>query len=898
MTAIVFLFVLVAIPTVPLTNDPENGSFQVSSDGLDDIESDPFIEEVQSLASEHVEGVMNPAAIEQIGYLSSGNQTAHTDKDSNVGYDFAIDEAHNWMGSSAEVDIWNLTKVFAANGTFDSGISGMNDNLALNVTAYPFGWNTSGYSPNAKTIQRSGYISEDRKYVVLENEGEQIGTGVNLRFRHGAGTIIQFNQSVENTPYTEDFVFEFDYLYLRGPLGLPPSSNISLVARADGVTVWSTNLPDLASRNQWYSSGRIDFSQVGMNESFVFQIALEIPNDVTLYVTDYDFINSVYLTVHIDDVLFNGAAKPGFDEVDLEFAAGAASTPIVGSDGMGEAEILNASFWRSPPLSTSITANTTVSFDYRIRLQSHRSSNSTWATDVAREGTFYTASLGESAIQSFYAYLGFLGDYEELTQTFRFPTDWENYTILDPFLTDVTSLCSLNAGQIVIPTDIMDRLGWWKVTSQSPNYVDSSETLRYDSSSLKWSQQNVYRSTNKTMMSLVIGGASPVSEPLLGVNVTWLLPNGTTWFYESLDGGINGAINSSILEFGSLNATAGLWSVRVHWTNGTEVAYDQATFEVHHRANLVPVEALIEAESGETIWGYLRHRDAENGEYLLGPSSMISANWSGSTIQFVSNPAQKWWEASLDTSPLSSGDSIVFANASRQYYDDVSCSFTVRLIFTDNVVTLYQKAAEVGLGELYPAEFRFEDRYGSPIEEANVTVAYTGPAGGLIQGNVTNMGFGDYAAELTTRYSGTYTVAISASTDHHQVATDTLLLNVGSLTSNLIMLNGSAAIMEYGNSFRLVVRYTNWTGDGLAGADVSVISYTPGTGLEVTPSQYEGGGNYSTVLTPQMADTFILLIRANVTNYETQLSSFTLHVTEIGTTLDTISLVEALYYGR
>ncbi len=900
LTAITFLVILVAAPNVSLISFLANGPNLASSNGLDDPDSDPFagLQEVYSQASEHVEGVMNPAEIEQIGYLSSGDQTAHTDKDSDVGYDFMIDDAHNWLGSGAEVEIWNLTKVFAANGTFDSGITGMNDNLALNVSAYPFGWNTSGYSPNAKTIQRSGYIGEDRKYVVLENEGEQIGTGSNLRFRHGASTIIQFNQSVENTPYTEDFVFEFDYLYLRGPLGLPPTSNISLVARADGVIVWSTNLPDLASRNQWYSSGKIDFSQVGMNESFVFQIALEIPVDVNLYVTDYEFINSVYLTVHVDDVSFNGAAKPGFDEVDLEFAAGAASTPIVGSDGTGEASILNASFWRSPPLSTAITANTTVSFDYRIRLQSHRFSNSTWATDVAREGTLYTASLGESAIQSFYAYLGFLGDYEELTQTFRFPKDWENYTILDPFLADVTSLCSLSAGQIVIPTDIMDHLGWWKVTSESPNYADSIETLRYDSSSLKWSQHSVFRSTNKTMTSLVIGGASPVSEPLLGVNITWLLPNGTTWFYESLDGGSNGVINSSILEFGSLNATAGLWSVRVHWTNGSEVAYDEATFEVHHRANLVPVKTLIEAESGDTVWGYLRHRDAENGEYLLGPSSLVSANWSGSTVHFVSNPAQKWWEANLDTSVLGPGDSLVIANASRQYYDDVSCSFTVRLVFTDNILTMYEKAAEVGLGEIYIAEFKFEDRYGSAIESANVSVAYSGPADGLTQGNVTNLGFGNYSVELTSRYSGTYTVTASASTDHHQVAADTLLLSVGSLTSHLVMLNGSAAIMEYGNTFRLVVRYTNWTGDGLSGADVGVISYTPGTGLDVTSSQYEGDGNYSLVLTPQMAGTFTVLIRANVTNYDTQLSSFTLHVTEIGTTLDTISLVEALYYGR
>ncbi|MFX1417127.1 MAG: hypothetical protein ACFFC0_09955, partial [Promethearchaeota archaeon] len=304
------------------------------------------------------------------------------------------------------------------------------------------------------------------------------------------------------------------------------------------------------------------------------------------------------------------------------------------------------------------------------------------------------------------------------------------------------------------------------------------------------------------------------------------------------------------------------------------------------------------AESGAVVWSLLTYRDAENGDYLMDPTSSISANWSLSTVDYIPNPAQKWWEAGLDTSVLTSGDSIVVVNASLPYYDDASCTFLVRLEFTDNDLILYQATGEVGLGEPFLAEFKFTDRYGAPIENANVSINHNGELDDLNLGNVTYLGSGNYSFVITPVTSGTYTIVISALTDHHRSAKDTLFLNVGSLGSNLIMLNGSAAIIDYGVPYRLVVRYTNWTGDGLAGANVSIVGQTPAVGLDATPTQYEGDGSYSMILNPQSTGTFTLLLRANVTNYETQLASFSLHVTVIGTDMDTISLVEALYYGR
>jgi len=856
-------------------------------------------------SSEPSEGVLHPATIENVGYTTSGHLSVRTDTYPNPTLDLPIDQDHNWVASSAEVDVWNLTQLYAINGTFDEGVPGININPNGTLGDYPHGWSAASVSTDPDQQQIAAYDDTGRSYVTVQNEAEVTNNPQHI-YTHFAGTQVLWNQSMAIVPYTDQFVLSFDYLYLQGPLGTGYSGNCSIHVFINGTSLWQVNLPTLNQRGVWYSTGQVPINIALLRNSTTFMIGLVI--DETMVVDgddDYDgdsfpdgAINTQFISVYLDDVSLVGANNPTPEQVDLEFTAGSGTTPIAGSSGSGAATIVNGSYWVSNPVSTQITSNSTVSFDYETRLKSHRFTNSTWTTDIANEGVHYTVTPDASPQVSFFTYVGFSSDYENLTIRVLHPGDWQNATIFDPFLSDVTGLCSIQEGSLEIPTFLMDRLGMWRFTLDAPNYASSITIEKLDVLGLSWGPASVYRSWNRTRAAITISTATDAPDPLNLVNVTWTTPNGTEWISETLNGGVGGNINGSGFTLGPLNASAGLWSVHVHWTNGTEIACGTTTFEVHHAATLEPIEALIEAESGDVVWSLVTYRDAENGDYLMDPTSSVSANWSMSTVNYVPNPAQKWWEASLDTSVLASVDSIVVVNASLPYYDDASCTYVVRLMFTQNELVLSQTAGQVGLGEPFTAEFNFADRYGTPIENATVSADYTGPAGGLKFGNATDLGSGDYSLTITPSTSGTYSIVITASTDYHVAEKATLFLFVGSLASNLESFNGTGAIIEFGASFRLVVRYTNWSGDGLTGADVSIFTMTPDLGLNATPAEDHGDGNYSVVLEPWATGTFTVVLKVNITNYDPQYPSFSLHVTDIGTDMDTISLVEALYYGR
>jgi hypothetical protein len=410
----------------------------------------------------------------------------------------------------------------------------------------------------------------------------------------------------------------------------------------------------------------------------------------------------------------------------------------------------------------------------------------------------------------------------------------------------------------------------------------------YDSGGDSWSAETIFRSGNRSRAAISIGSGLETPDPLNQVNVTWMMPNGTIWYQESISGGINGDIYSSELVFGPINTNAGEWQVRVLWTNGTEVASGETLFEIHHRASLTPVVSLIETESGMLVWAQVEYKDDENNQVIIEevPGSYMNSNWSASVIPFDPNPSQKWWEALFDTSALTAGDWTVVVSAHRDYFDDVSCQFTVRLLSVDNTLTIDTTNAEVDLGATHIATFSYTDYLGSGIDNADVNVTIDGPDGGISWTPPANdLGGGAYSIEFNTHISGTYRIFITASRTFYEEATDTLFLLVGELGSNFAIVNSTPGIMQYGDSYSLWVQYTNSSGEGLAGASVEAISVAPAVGLTVYPAVDEGGGYYSFLLVPSLTATYEIAFRANITNYKVGLGSFILSVNRISGSL-------------
>ncbi|UCH05789.1 MAG: hypothetical protein JSW05_06385, partial [Candidatus Thorarchaeota archaeon] len=257
-------------------------------------------------SSEPSEGVIHPTTIENVGYATSGHLSVRTDTNPNPTLDLPIDQDHSWVASSAEVSVWNLTQLYVINGTFEEGSPGININPNGTLGDYPNGWSAGSINTDPDQQQIAAYDDTGRSYVTMQNEAEVTNNPQHI-YTHWAGTQVLWNQSVDVTPYTDQFVLSFDYLYLQGPLGTGYSGNCSIHVFINGTSLWQVNLPTLNQRGIWYSTGQVPINIALLGNSTTFMIGLVI--DETMVVDgddDYDgdsfpdgAINTQFISVYL-----------------------------------------------------------------------------------------------------------------------------------------------------------------------------------------------------------------------------------------------------------------------------------------------------------------------------------------------------------------------------------------------------------------------------------------------------------------------------------------------------------------------------------------------------------------------------------------------------------------------
>jgi len=572
-----------------------------------------------------------------------------------------------------------------------------------------------------------------------------------------------------------------------------------------------------------------------------------------------------------------------------------------------------------------------------------------------------------------------------------------------------------------------------------------------------------------------------------------------------MSNGVGGQVTSTPHSLGSFNATAGQWSVCIQWNNGTEIAYGSALFEVHHSAILISDPSEISTDNGLTIKGLVRYTDADTGAYLMDEIASLEANWSGSAIPFVANPIQNWWEADFDTSIAGAGDFIIIVNASRPYYDDISCQILIHSInvtrlnspnapwtstewssevlltfnfetydygtdtwgpvvnnsdvsvdlnwtlgywnvvedstpgiylvsldtsvkpsgtylldttfekpdhesqqllltlivspIASSLVILGETSARVNISDDYSLKLEYSDHTDTPIpsasvivdsvapavglshttieevsgepgnysvtltpdnagvftirfvatelnsepgstvfvlvvndvdtslvvpggnsfeigltdvfnttftyktfddvgiESASISILYSGTSGGL-SWNLIEKSLGEYNVEFSATTSGTYVVTIAAFKQYYQSASDSFFLVVRDISTNFTTFNGTAGIVSFGNDYRLVMSYTNGSDFGLTGANISIESVVPETGLSWGTTIPGDPGNYSIVLTPQEPDTFTILVKASLLNHQVQFVRFTITATAIASSLTVLNTSTTIAFDQ
>ena len=866
-------------------------------------ETKPEGKNVYSLAdAAPADGILNPVTVEQSGYAASGNISARTDNYQNLAYDLPLDVTHGWVADHAEVSVWNLEKLYVVNGTYGQGFPGVNVNPNGTIDYYPLGWSADSTDTAAypDDVQLAAYDDTGKQYVMVENQGGKEGQNA---FGHAAGTSIIWTQSIQNAPYTEDFLLDFNYFYLRGPLdknpGNPILGNCSITVLINGITFWNMSLLTLSQRGVWTDTGVIPITVTGAPSSFVFQIGLVIDQSLILDKRlDYDnngiadgIGNAAYITVYLDDVSFIKATPPTADQVQLEFLAGGSSEALAGSAGTYYASIPNSSYWTATPVPVALTSNTSVSFDYKTRLYSHRFTDSNWRTNIDDVGVTYTVGHGTSSDLTLYTYVGYLGNYEDPEMMVVFPIDWGNATISDPFLKNLTVNCTIGGGFLTVPTSIIDRLGWWEIKLQSPNYAKSIKSQIFD---VSWTDETIFRIGNTTRADITIGTDSQILGSLTNVNVSWFNPYDMIWATELTFGGVAGQIFSSSQTFTSVSSPAGRWWVEVYWTNGSEVAYDMASFEVHHSTSIVADPIEIVTHVGSKVKGLIRYIDGDTGAYLMDPVATLEGNWSGSAISFIPNSIQNWWEADFDTAITGAGTFAIVVTSSQIYYDDASCMITV---YSTNTTRLSSPSAPwtaAEWGSTVSLTFRYDvydpstSTWSHVNNNSDVTFAINWTAGyWSISENKT---LGVYIAELNSSIvsAGAFLLNVSFGKPHHDTKTLLLTLILSPTTSSLTIFDGLSERVDLEQSKQIKLGYKDKNGNPVQGANVVIEDVSPVNGLDHTSIVEVPGeaGNYTVTLTPYSPTVFTVRFVATGSNAQPASSVYVLVVNDVTTTLE------------
>ena len=249
--AILVAFVVIILSSATYVS-PNLGYDRTNSDLTTESQSENVDSSLLKKAtlSDHVEteGTLNPVVIEQRGNKTNPTLHAETDSITNTRSNLTIDTLNNWVGSRASVELTNLKRLYVANGSFSEGIAGSNINPLGSVSSYPYGWDAISDLPNPSMVTTATYSLEQ---VYVEITGERVGQ----IYYYTDGTYVYWTQTVNNTPYLEDFILNFDYNYERGPID---NSNVTLRVYIESfhVTV-SFGVTMARSRHPIASAGRL-----------------------------------------------------------------------------------------------------------------------------------------------------------------------------------------------------------------------------------------------------------------------------------------------------------------------------------------------------------------------------------------------------------------------------------------------------------------------------------------------------------------------------------------------------------------------------------------------------------------------------------------------------------------
>ena len=610
-----------------------------------------------------------------------------------------------WLGSEVTVTVRDLQRLVALNGSFVNGNAGSNVDWFGDGIYAPFGWAARREIQSGLGRQRAAYYTSDDGYVTIENEGYEVSSPDG--YRHYNGTRIYWYQTIENTEENEDFIFDFSYQYLHGPLGESFAGIFNFTVQVlNGSTElwsWSTDPTNMSGRGQWMSLGPTEFSLSEPLSVFELRISLcvqtlggyvQIPvDDPDL---DGDSTNGQYLTFLLDDVSLVAAERPSLDSVELTAMNSFAGIAAFSGNESHSSVVLNYTYWTFVLIPVTLSSNTTISFEFSAAVtRMSKFANSSRSTSSDTCGSLFSVNPNEPVSISWCFYVESYPEAEDLSLSIVHPADWTLSAVRDPLGLDVAQGCTTGIGRVTVPSGLVDSAGWWTFECSGPNYAYEVETELLSPQSSQWVVSGIYRSNSRIRCSANITTEASGVDRVLEAEFSIHDSEGLLWSSENASVSNSSLVYTTPLILGPVNASIGQWSAYVTWSNGTEVAYGLREFEVHHGITAFPHTPSVSIDDEEEFTAAVHLYDQDNGYVILSEAEVIG-NLSSQIVAFSPNMARSWWEASFNVSALDAGSYMILINITIPFYDAAGCHIQLRIPDSESIYGVAFRAGFLG----------------------------------------------------------------------------------------------------------------------------------------------------------------------------------------------------------
>ena len=800
-----------------------------------------------------------------------------------------------WFGDQIKVTTSDVRKLYALNGTFESGSPGTNEDWSGDGSYYADGWLARCVDTNG--VQRSSYVQDTDSYVVVENEGES-----NIPYyRHYNGSKIYWYQDIDNSEVNKLFYFNLDYNYMRGPLGTNFEGifqlSFEILNGSDLIWNWTIDLTNVTQRQNWFHTGPILVNITEALPTFRAQVVLSVDTPSS-YVAinrydadlDGDSTNGQFITVYLNNLELKSATTFSCPQVDL--AVETAETGSVSLSSTGFA-LVNHTSWPNAINSISFTSNTSIIFTYSSYFSKmYRLYNSSYTTNLANIGTSFAVDLDTSVNITFYTYVQSSPEAKDLGFIVYCPSNWENATVEDPFGEYVTII---HSDFILVPSGSVDSVGWWKFNVKGINYAQSISTQVHDGSN--WNDEDTFLYSDLIRCYVSIGTETSSVVSVADLEIIWYLPDDSVLSSEFAGNASGSLVYSTNWTLTGEGGVAGEWHLTAMWQNGTEVAFGLCVFEVYHEMHIVPDVSHIEADLDDvfTVAVYLFGQD--NITPITTGASVVG-NWSTGDILFSPNLAKGWWEVDINTTTIGIGYFTININATMAYHMTTSSIVTVRITTVTLLSVLDNQYVEIEPDETIQVDVRFSFIDGTGIDDATINVlSCTGPEDGLIFGGAFHVSgeSGNYSMEITARYSGTYFVTLTASNEYVNTAATSFYVIVGSVSTDVDIFGyDSPEVLYYNQTITISMYYCYNHTMGIEDALVNV-TYNPVSVIEF--QEFEGGFYNFSIRIPAIGS-YSVYLRLSKFGFDYADVSLVFNVVEVPTSLSVLGMKDVYYDGR